>query len=80
VPRYAVQLRFASDADCAATVERLRALVPPATVAANDSGARLVFDDVESPVAALVRAQVLLHDACAAGGVAPTTVRRSLTS
>jgi hypothetical protein len=37
----------------------------------------VVFDDVESPVAALVRSQILLHGACAGTALTPADVRRA---
>jgi hypothetical protein len=80
VPRYAVQLRFSSDDDRAVLVPRLRELEGVGEVAENEIGARIVFDDIESPVAALVRSQMLVHAACCGTPVAPADVRRSPSS
>jgi hypothetical protein len=77
VPRYAVQLSFASAGDRELVVPRLRELVGAGAVTADGGGARVVFDDVESPIAALVRSQILIHQACAGTSVAPTAIRRS---
>jgi hypothetical protein len=77
VPRYSVQLRFASDADRDALIPRLGELIAPGELALDEDGARLVFDDVESPVAALVSAQMLVHTACEGTDVLPIRVRRS---
>jgi hypothetical protein len=77
VPRYCIQLRFASDADRDELVPRLGELISPGDLTINDEGARLVFDEVESPIAALVSAQMLVHTACAGTDVAPIRVRRS---
>jgi hypothetical protein len=77
LPRYAVKLRFASDDDREVLVPLLRELGPGVSMTEDEDSARIVFDDVESPVAALVRAQMLVHEACAGTGVAPASVRRS---
>jgi hypothetical protein len=77
MPRYTVQLAFDSDDDRAVVLQRLAELADGAATTANDGGARLVFDDVESPIAALVRAHMLVCAACAGTDVAPTRVRRS---
>lgn len=77
VPRYAVQLRFASAGDRDLLVPRLRELVGGGDVTEDGDAARVVFDDVESPVAALVRSQMLIHRACTGTDVAPADVRRS---
>lgn len=77
VPRYSVQLRFASDADRETLVPRLAELISPGELTINDDGALLDFDDIESPVAALVSAQMLVHTACAGTDIAPIRVRRS---
>jgi hypothetical protein len=72
-----VQLRFASDDDRELLVPRLRGLITDGDVTADEDGTRLVFDHVESPVAALVRAQMVIHEACGGTDVAPGNVRRS---
>jgi hypothetical protein len=77
VPRYLVQLSFASDADRDELVPRLVELLSPGELTVDDAGARLAFDDVESPIAALVSAQILVHTACEGTDVAPIRVRRS---
>ncbi|HEX3874146.1 MAG TPA: hypothetical protein VHW26_08365 [Solirubrobacteraceae bacterium] len=77
MPRYAVALRFSSDDDRQVLAPRLRDLVPDGEVTDDDAGTQLVFTDVESPVAALVRAQMLIHRACAGTDVAPSSVRRT---
>jgi len=77
MPRYAVRLRFASPGDRDLLVPRLRELVGTEQVVEDGDGARVVFDDVESPVAALVRSQMLLHTACSGTTVTPADVRRT---
>jgi hypothetical protein len=78
VPRYAVHLRFASGDDRRVVVARLREIVPvDALTDADDGGVRLAFDDAESPVDAVVRAQILIHSACTGTGVLPALVRRT---
>jgi hypothetical protein len=77
MPRYAVRLRFASDEDRDLLVPRLAKLVEAGDVTTDDGGARVSFDDVESPIAAIVRAQMLIHGACDGTEIQPASVRRS---
>jgi hypothetical protein len=77
VPRYAIQLRFASDDDRDLLMPLLRHVTSAGEVTDDDGGTQLVFTDVESPIAALVRAQMLIHDVCSGTPVAPASVRRA---
>jgi len=77
VPRYAVQLRFASDDDRNLLIPRLRDLAGTGGLTTDETGDQLAFADVESPIAAIVAAQILIHRACSGTDVAPASVRRS---
>jgi hypothetical protein len=81
VARFGVYLRFASDEDCETVVQRLRTLAPADEADVHEvagGGAQLVIEGAQSPVAALVRAQMLIHAACVGTSVSPASVRRSL--
>jgi hypothetical protein len=81
VARFGVYLRFASDDDRETVVRRLRALAPADETEVHEvagGGARLMVEGAHSPVAALVRAQMLIHGACLGTSVSPASVRRSL--